>query len=119
MALDPPAPVLPALQCLHALSFAATHLGAITFVNRAAPPRLAATAQGYYAIFSGLTMAAATAASGALYASLGTHGYAAMLALAAAGGALAIYAHQSWSNGEQDPIDQGNGGRFPPNPGRA
>jgi hypothetical protein len=38
---------------------------------------------------------------------------------AAAGGALAIYAHQSWSNGEQDPIDQGNGGRFPPNPGRA
>lgn len=96
MALDPPAAVLPALQCLHALSFAATHLGAITFLNRAAPPRLAATAQGHYAIVSGVTLAATMAASGWFYGAYGYTGYTVMAAIAAAGGGLAVYAHRSF-----------------------
>src|SRR3972149_5279085 len=36
MALDPPTAALPFLQCLHGLSFGATHLGAGGFVARAA-----------------------------------------------------------------------------------
>ncbi len=57
MALDPPAPVLPWLQLLHALSFGATHLGALGFVARHAPMGQAATAQAYLAIALGATMA--------------------------------------------------------------
>ena len=51
--------MLPLLQCLHALSFGATHLGTLAFVARAAPPGLAATAQGYLAVALGVAMAAA------------------------------------------------------------
>lgn len=100
MAFDPPVLLLPVLQCLHALSFAATHLGAMGFLNRAAPARLAATAQGYYAITSGVAMAAATASSGLLYAAYGHLGYGVMAAIAAAGGALAVYAHRRWREQE-------------------
>jgi PPP family 3-phenylpropionic acid transporter len=100
MALDPPILFLPALQCLHALSFAASHLGAIAFLNRVAPPGLAATAQGNYAIVAGLVMAAATAASGQLYAAFGIRGYAAMAVIAAAGGLLALDAHRRWQAAE-------------------
>ncbi|MPZ59443.1 MAG: MFS transporter [Rhizobiales bacterium] len=98
MAFDPPALLLPALQCLHALSFAATHLGAMGFLNRAAPPGLAATAQGYYAIVTGVSMSIATASSGLLYATYGNAGYAVMALIAAAGGALAVYAHRRWND---------------------
>jgi len=96
MAADPPALLLPVLQCLHALSFAATHLGAIGFVNRAAPPGLSATAQGYYAIIAGIVFAAATVASGQLYAAYGHFGYIAMTLIAGGGGALALVAHRRW-----------------------
>ena len=101
MAFDPPAGLLWALQCLHALSFAATHLGALGFLNRAAPPGLAATAQGYYAIVTGVSMSLATASSGLLYASYGQLGYGVMALIAAAGGALAIYAHRRWNDPER------------------
>jgi PPP family 3-phenylpropionic acid transporter len=101
MAFDPPAGLLPALQCLHALSFAATHLGALGFLNRAAPPGLAATAQGYYAIVTGVSMSLATASSGPLYASYGHLGYGVMALMTAAGGALAIYAHRRWNDPER------------------
>src|SRR5262245_43477037 len=46
MAADPPALVLPWLQLLHALSFGATHLGALMFLAHNAPAGQAATAQG-------------------------------------------------------------------------
>jgi PPP family 3-phenylpropionic acid transporter len=98
MAADPPAAMLPVLQCLHALSFAATHLGAMGFLNRAAPPGLAATAQGHYAIVTGVSMALATASSGPLYAGYGHLGYGAMAVIAAAGGVLAMYAHRRWND---------------------
>jgi len=98
MAAAPPAILLPVLQCLHALSFGATHLGALAFVARMAPPGLGATAQGYFAVALGVTMAVATALAGVLYASLGTGAYAAMAVLAAAGGLCALAAKRAQRN---------------------
>ncbi len=95
MALDPPAFVLPWLQLLHALSFGATHLGALMFLMRHAPPGQAATAQGYLAIALGLAMAAATAVSGLLYEDFGSRAYAAMALAALAGGACGFVAHRT------------------------
>src|SRR5439155_9422785 len=92
MAAAPPAILLPALQCLHALSFGATHLGALAFVVRMAPPGLGATAQGYFAVAHGVTMAVATALAGLLYGRFGSGAYAAMAVLAAAGGLCALAA---------------------------
>jgi PPP family 3-phenylpropionic acid transporter len=86
MAADPPAAVLPALQLLHALSFGATHLGALTYIARCAPVGQAATAQGYLAIALGAAMAGAIALSGWLYDAFGSGAYAAMALLAIAGG---------------------------------
>jgi MFS transporter, PPP family, 3-phenylpropionic acid transporter len=92
MAFDPPLALLPALQCLHALSFGATHLGAIAFIARAAPPEIGATAQGYFAVAQGLMMAVAMGLSGVLYARYGNLAYLAMALTAALGGFSALAA---------------------------
>jgi len=94
MAFDPPPALLVPLQCLHALSFGATHLGALGFVARAAPAELGATAQGYLAVALGLVMAAAMGLSGVLYARCGSLAYGAMALAAAAGGIFALAAHR-------------------------
>jgi PPP family 3-phenylpropionic acid transporter len=96
MALDPPAALLPILQCLHALSFGATHLGAVQYLARAVPPGLAATAQGFLAVAGGVTMTAAMALSGVLHARFGSGAYGLMAAMTAAGGAAALLAHWLW-----------------------
>ncbi len=95
MALDPPALVLPWLQLLHAASFGATHLGALGFVARSAPPGQGATAQGYLAIAIGVTSAAAIGLSGWLYSSFGSRAYAAMALAAVAGGACGYIAQRT------------------------
>jgi MFS transporter, PPP family, 3-phenylpropionic acid transporter len=92
MALDPPAALLPALQLLHALSFGATHLGALGFVAAKAPPGQGATAQAHLAVALGTTMAAATAVSGVLYGRFGSLAYVAMASAAVAGGVAAYVA---------------------------
>ena len=94
MAFDPPPALLPPLQCLHAFSFGATHLGAVAVVARRAPAELAATAQGYFAVALGLVMAAALGVSGVLYARWGGFAYAAMALVAAAGALFAVLAHR-------------------------
>ncbi len=94
MALDPPAALLPALQCLHALSYGAAHLGALGFLSRAAPSGLAATAQGYYAIALGVVMAATMSLSGVLYAAYGARAYAAMALVALSGGLCGLAAQR-------------------------
>jgi MFS transporter, PPP family, 3-phenylpropionic acid transporter len=94
MAFDPPSALLPPLQCLHALSFGATHLGALGFMARTAPAELGATAQGYLAVALGLAMAVAMAISGLLYARWGGLAYGAMALAAAAGGLFALAAHR-------------------------
>ena len=92
MAFDPPAVLLAPLQCLHGLSFGATHLGALGFIARTAPAEASATAQGYLAVALGLAMAAAMGVSGVLYARWGSFAYVTMALLAAAGGVFALAA---------------------------
>jgi PPP family 3-phenylpropionic acid transporter len=94
MALDPPALALPFLQLLHALSFGATHLGALTYVARRAGAGQAATAQGHLTIALSAAMGIAAALSGVLFSSFGVASYAAMSLAAIAGGACALVAHR-------------------------
>jgi len=92
MALDPPVAALPFLQLLHAASFGATHLGALTFIARHAPPGQAASAQGYYAIALGAAMAGATGLAGWLYGAFGSAAYGAMALAAIVGGVCGVIA---------------------------
>jgi PPP family 3-phenylpropionic acid transporter len=79
------------LQALHALTFAATHVGAMRLLFRETPDALAAMAQTLYAAMSaGLLMGASTLVSGALYDVGGARGYWAMASMALTGGALAL-----------------------------
>ena len=88
MAFDPPAALLPWLQCLHGLSFGATHLGAMHFLARFAAERQGAIAQGDYSTVVAVVGAAAMGLSGVLVGAFGTYAYLAMTASAAAGGAI-------------------------------
>src|SRR5205085_7872305 len=90
MALDPPAALLAPLQCLHALSFGATFLGAVQFLARVAPEGEAATAQGDFSTLQSIVSAAATGLSGLLYGIFGALAYAAMAACAAVGGIIVL-----------------------------
>jgi PPP family 3-phenylpropionic acid transporter len=92
MAFDPPVAALPFLQVLHALSFGANHLGAIMFISRVAASGQAATAQGYFSIALGLTMAVTTSLSGWLFGRYGDLAYVAMALSGLAGGACALFA---------------------------
>ncbi|MGQ0533660.1 MAG: MFS transporter [Caulobacteraceae bacterium] len=79
------------LQALHALTFAAAHVGAMRLIYRDTPEHSAAMAQTLYAGMSaGLLMGAATLLSGYLYDLGGAIGYWGMAAMAAAGGLLAL-----------------------------
>ncbi|MDO8874729.1 MAG: MFS transporter [Pseudolabrys sp.] len=95
MAFDPPALALPALQLLHALTYGATHLGALMFVARHAPQGQAARAQGYLAVAIGVATAGAMGLAGVLYGAFGAQAYAAMALAALAGGACAGVAHRT------------------------
>ena len=74
-----------ALQLTHAASFAATHLGAMHVVTRSVGDGRAATAQGVMVTLTGLAMAFATLASGALYTRFGGAGFLGMAVVAAIG----------------------------------
>jgi PPP family 3-phenylpropionic acid transporter len=91
-AFDPPAALLFPLQLLHALSFGATHLGTMMYLSQNAPEGSRAAAQGDMATANSMTMAAASALAGVLYGAGGGIAYAAMAALAAGGGVLALIA---------------------------
>jgi len=90
MAFDPPPALLLLLQWLHALSFGATHLGALAFVARVAPAGLGASAQGYLAVALAVVMAGAMGISGELYARWQSGAYWAMAAFAALGGLVLL-----------------------------
>ena len=94
MTCDPAPALLALLQCLHGLSFGATHLGALGFVVRATPGEFGATAQGYLAVAQGLVMAVATGVSGLLFARWGGLAYGAMALAAVAGGLFAFAAQR-------------------------
>lgn len=82
MSIDPPLALLVPLQLLHALTYGATHLGAILFVARAVPDEVSGTVQALYATFaSGVAMGMATWISGPLFVAYKGQAYAAMVAL--------------------------------------
>lgn len=101
MALDPPTALLPALQCLHALSFGATHLGTMHVLARFAPPGQVATAQGDFAAVQGLTFAAAMGGAGLLVEAYDTSAYAAMAFVAVVGSAIAVIGRRYWRDAAQ------------------
>lgn len=88
MAFDPPALLLPWLQCLHGLSFGATHLGAMHFLAGFAAERQGATAQGDYSTLVAVVSAAEMALAGVLVETFGAYAYLAMAASAAGGAAI-------------------------------
>ncbi len=98
MAFDPPTAALPLLQCLHALSFAATHLGAMHFMAQAVPAGRGATAQGDFVAVQGLVFAGAMSLSGVLVGAYGSLAYGAMAGAAALGTLLAAAAF-GWRRG--------------------
>ena len=84
-------PLLAAGQVLHAFTFGAAHLAAMDFIARAAPPGLAATAQGLYsAVALGAVFGITMACSGRLYEDHAGGAFFVMAAMAAAGTAVAL-----------------------------
>ncbi|MES1198941.1 MAG: MFS transporter [Pseudomonadota bacterium] len=77
-------------QGLHALSFAAAHVGAMRLLFKETPPEHAGLGQTLYAaLASGLLLGLSTLVSGSLYDAIGVHGYWPMAGLALIGGLLA------------------------------
>ncbi len=87
MALAPSVAMLWPLQALHALTFAAAHVGAMRILHDTAPESQAGTAQALYAAIAagGTAMGLAQIASGGLYEAFGAAGYASMALMAALG----------------------------------
>jgi PPP family 3-phenylpropionic acid transporter len=85
------------LQVLHAFTFGAAHLGAMHFIQRAAPDGMSATAQGLFAAFGmGLFMGFGAIAAGQLYGVFGGQAYLAMTALSAASTVAALILLRRW-----------------------
>lgn len=77
-------PALLVLQLLHGLTFAATYVGGLHLIQRAASPMLAATAQSLFAgIAVGILYGSASAVAGVLYGTFGVHAFVAPAALGA------------------------------------
>lgn len=89
LALTTEVPWLVATQWLHALTFAAAHLAAMTFLSRSVGVELSATAQSVYATVNIAAHAATVALCAPLFAARGGAAFWPMIPLALAGGALA------------------------------
>lgn len=97
MSLDPSFGVVAGLQVLHALTYGATHVGAIHFIARAVPEKGAGTAQALYsAIGSGLITGLATIMAGQFYPHLAGKTFLVMAALSGAGLATAVWMDKNW-----------------------
>ena len=92
-AFAPPLWALFPLQCLHALTFAASFLASLRLIEKLAPPANASAAQAINsALSSGFTLGVATLASGPLFDAFGQFGYlsTAFMALLGLGGAVLL-----------------------------
>jgi PPP family 3-phenylpropionic acid transporter len=96
MALDPSVVLLPMLQCLHGLSFGATHLGAMQVLAGLADRSGGATAQGDFSALQGVTFAAAMGLSGVLVERFGNFAYLAMSLAATFGFVTAFVGQRIW-----------------------
>jgi MFS transporter, PPP family, 3-phenylpropionic acid transporter len=85
MSFDAPVAAVIAVQTLHAITFAALHVGTMIYIRETVPQRLRNTAQGLHsAITGGAVMSLAMWASGPLFGALGARAYLAMAAMSAA-----------------------------------
>jgi PPP family 3-phenylpropionic acid transporter len=86
MAFTTALPALVVLQALHAGTFAACHLGAMAFIQRALPSSGTALGQSiYYALGTGATQAVIYQFAGLLYARYGQHAFLGMTVISAVG----------------------------------
>lgn len=100
LAFDPPLWIVVAAQLLHGATFAMAHLGAMFFILRAVPPRLAATAQSLYFVCSqGLAMGIATYGAGWIYAGYGGRAYLMMSAMGLISMGLSLMLAKRWQGG--------------------
>ena len=100
LAFSPPLWVLIPVQCLHAGTFCAAHLGAMHFILRATPSHLVGTAQSIYgAVTIGVFFTLGQYGSGLLFAAYGSLGYLAMTATSAIALGLALLLGRTWNGG--------------------
>jgi PPP family 3-phenylpropionic acid transporter len=100
LAFDPSLPLVIIAQLLHGATFALPHLGAMYFILKAVPPRLAATAQSLYAVCAlGLMQGLGTLASGPLYPIYGGHTYLLMSAMGLGAALFAVMLARRWRGG--------------------
>jgi PPP family 3-phenylpropionic acid transporter len=101
MALSPSFVASFPLQCLHACTYAAMHLGAMLVLRRAVPPAIATTVMGIYAaLVNGVMIGIVTYNLDPVYAELGAHGYLFMAALSALGGLGILIFIRAWQGEE-------------------
>jgi len=93
--------VLVMTQVLHALTFGATHLASLHFIQRAAPTGSSTTAQALYsAVGLGIASAFMMIVSGHLYERYEATAFFAMTIAAAIGGLCALALHKYWNGGQ-------------------
>lgn len=91
---------LVALQALHSCSFAACHLGAMAFLQRALPANGAALGQSlYYALGTGATQALVFQFSGQLYSEFGQRAFLGMVVVSAVGMTALLLLARRWHGG--------------------
>lgn len=94
MGLSPSAPLVFALQLMHAASFAATYMGSVLVLGWLAGPSHRARIQGWSSTAMALSMALATVGCGHLTQTYGARAYFGMALLAAMGCGLTLFAQR-------------------------
>ncbi len=88
------------LQALHAGTFAACHLGAMAFIQRALPSSGVALGQSiYYALGTGATQAVIFQFAGILYSRYGQHAFLGMTVISAIGLVCIVMLARRWNGG--------------------
>jgi MFS transporter, PPP family, 3-phenylpropionic acid transporter len=88
------------LQAMHAGTFAACHLGAMAFLQRALPPSGMALGQSvYYAIGTGMTQAVIFQIAGVLYGAYGQKAFLGMFVVSAVGMVAVLMLVRQWKGG--------------------
>ncbi len=88
------------LQALHAGTFAACHLGAMAFIQRALPANGVALGQSvYYAIGTGLAQAVVFQVAGLLYGAYGQKAFLGMVVVAGLGTVALLLLARRWNGG--------------------
>ena len=100
LAFSPPLWLLVPIQCLHAGTFCAVHLGSMHFILRATPQHLIGTAQSIHAAVTiGVFFSIGQYGSGILFGAHGSLGYLAMTGFSVVALALSYLLGRRWDGG--------------------